>query len=158
MRGEKTSSSVVGSQPLSHNWRQKMVATCFPVRPMPTSSGSPPPSRARRGPHQRHRLAAREAAGGLLGLLRLLLFFFCRLSASIPRWLSGWPKKSSNSIVPTNMVFPKSLKFMNSGSEIPPFFLAPRQKHLGDPFRGSRSLGSPRRFRAPARRRARGRE
>ena len=31
--------------------------------------------------------------------------------------LSGWPKKSSNFIFTTKMVFPKSLKFMNSGSE-----------------------------------------
>ena len=31
--------------------------------------------------------------------------------------LSGWPKKSPNFIFATKMVFPKSLKFMNSGSE-----------------------------------------
>ena len=31
--------------------------------------------------------------------------------------LSGWPKKSSNFIFTTQLVFPKSLKFMNSGSE-----------------------------------------
>ena len=31
--------------------------------------------------------------------------------------LSGWPKKSPNFIFTTKMVFPKSLKFMNSGSE-----------------------------------------
>ena len=36
-----------------------------------------------------------------------------------PHWLSGWPKKSSNFIITTKMVFPKSLKFMNSGSEEP---------------------------------------
>ena len=32
-----------------------------------------------------------------------------------PHWLSGWPKKSPNFICTTKMVFPKSLKFMNSG-------------------------------------------
>ena len=35
--------------------------------------------------------------------------------------LSGWPKKSSNFIFITKMVFPKSLKFMNSGSEDGPW-------------------------------------
>ena len=37
----------------------------------------------------------------------------------IPLLLSGWPRKSSNFIYTTKLVFPKSLKFMNSGSEIP---------------------------------------
>ena len=32
-------------------------------------------------------------------------------------WLSGRPEKSPSCIFTTNMVFPKSLKFMNSGSE-----------------------------------------
>ena len=32
-------------------------------------------------------------------------------------WLSGWPQKSPNFIFTTKMIFPKSLKFMNSGSE-----------------------------------------
>ena len=32
--------------------------------------------------------------------------------------LSGWPKNSSNFIFTTKMVFPKSLKIMNSGSEL----------------------------------------
>ena len=32
-------------------------------------------------------------------------------------WLSGWPHKCKNFIFTANMVFPKSLKFMNSGSE-----------------------------------------
>ena len=32
-------------------------------------------------------------------------------------WLSGWPKQSPSFIFTTKMVFPKSLKFMNSGSE-----------------------------------------
>ena len=32
-------------------------------------------------------------------------------------WLSGWPKTNPNSTFTTKMVFPKSLKFMNSGSE-----------------------------------------
>ena len=32
-------------------------------------------------------------------------------------WLSGWPKNSSNFTFTTKIVFPKSLKFMNSGSE-----------------------------------------
>ena len=32
-------------------------------------------------------------------------------------WLSGWPKRSPNFIFTTQMVFPKSLKFMNSGTE-----------------------------------------
>ena len=31
--------------------------------------------------------------------------------------LSGWPKKSPNFLFTTKMVFPKSLKFMKSGSE-----------------------------------------
>ena len=39
----------------------------------------------------------------------------------IPHWLSGWPKKYPHFIFTTRMVFPKSLKFMSSGSEIPPF-------------------------------------
>ena len=30
-------------------------------------------------------------------------------------WLSGWPQKSPNFMFTTKMVFPKSLKFMNSG-------------------------------------------
>ena len=34
-----------------------------------------------------------------------------------PHLLSGWPKKSQNFIFATKMVFPKSLKFLNSGSE-----------------------------------------
>ena len=37
---------------------------------------------------------------------------------SIAHLLSGWPKKSLNFIFTTKLVFPKSLKFMNSGSEI----------------------------------------
>ena len=36
----------------------------------------------------------------------------------IAHWLSGWPKKSPNFVFTTKMVFPKSLKFMNSGSQI----------------------------------------
>ena len=32
-------------------------------------------------------------------------------------FLSGWPKKSPNFLFTTTMVFPKSLKLMNSGSE-----------------------------------------
>ena len=34
-----------------------------------------------------------------------------------PHWLSAWPRKSSNFIFTTKMVFPKGLKFMNPGSE-----------------------------------------
>ena len=37
---------------------------------------------------------------------------------SISHWLSGWPKKSPNFLFTTKMVLPKSLKSMNSGSEI----------------------------------------
>ena len=33
-------------------------------------------------------------------------------------FLSGWPNKSPNFLFTTKMVFPKSLKFMNSGSEL----------------------------------------
>ena len=36
----------------------------------------------------------------------------------VAHWLSGWPKKSPNFIFATKMVIPKSLKFMNSGSEV----------------------------------------
>ena len=36
---------------------------------------------------------------------------------SISHWLSGWPKKSPNFAFTTKMVFPKSLKFVNSGSK-----------------------------------------
>ena len=36
----------------------------------------------------------------------------------LPHWLSGWPKKRKNLIFTTKMVFPKSLKLMNSGSEL----------------------------------------
>ena len=43
--------------------------------------------------------------------------------------LSGWPEKSSNFIVTTKMVFPKSLKFLNSGSE--------RGGELSKPQRGN---------------------
>ena len=38
-------------------------------------------------------------------------------SSSETHWLSGWPKKSPNFIFTTKMVFPKSLKFMSSGSQ-----------------------------------------
>ena len=34
----------------------------------------------------------------------------------LSHWLSGWPKKSPNFIFATKVVFPKSLKVMNSGS------------------------------------------
>ena len=44
-----------------------------------------------------------------------------------PHLLSGWPKKSPNFIFATKMVFPKSLKFMNSGSES----LNPESSKLG---------------------------
>ena len=38
--------------------------------------------------------------------------------APVTHWLSGWPKKSPNFRLTTKMVFPKSLKFMNSGSQV----------------------------------------
>ena len=41
----------------------------------------------------------------------------CTVSGLPTHWLSGWPKKSPNFVFTTKMVFPKSLKFMNSGSE-----------------------------------------
>ena len=41
-----------------------------------------------------------------------------KLHVFVTHLLSGWPKKSSNFIFTTKMVFPKSLKFMNSGSEV----------------------------------------
>ena len=41
-----------------------------------------------------------------------------RLMTPMAHLLSGWPKKSSNFIFTTKMVIPKSLKFMNSGSEM----------------------------------------
>ena len=40
------------------------------------------------------------------------------LMGTTTHWLSGWPKKSPNFIFATKMVIPKSLKFMNSGSEL----------------------------------------
>ena len=36
----------------------------------------------------------------------------------LTHWLSGWPKKSPNFFFTTKVVFPKSLKFMNSGNEL----------------------------------------
>ena len=56
-----------------------------------------------------------------------------------PNRLSGWPRKSSNFIFTTKMVFPKSLKFMNSGSDRCPygyasFFQAPPKKNKTHTF------------------------
>ena len=59
-------------------------------------------------------------------------------------WLSRWPKKSPNLIFTTKTVFPKSLEFMNSGSEevLPIFaghlFFGPGTR---DQITASRTLG-----------------
>ena len=47
----------------------------------------------------------------------------------LTRWLSGFPEKSPNFLFTTKIVFPKSLKFMNSGSELN--FEAPIQSTKG---------------------------
>ena len=73
-------------------------------------------------------------------------------------WLSGWPKKSPNFVFTTEMVFPKSLKFMNSGSQddirihpgstkLEAFIMSARSAEL--PFRRGRSQKRPGSFHVP---------
>ena len=60
---------------------------------------------------------AETCAGSSKPDVRFLRLGVCLLSLGSTHLLSGWPKKSPNFTFATKMVFPKSLKFMNSGSE-----------------------------------------
>ena len=81
----------------------------------------------RRVPRQAVALGAASEAVLWAGLAELRSFDPGNPVGSDPKWwlftvshlLSGWPIKSYNFILTTKMVFPKSLKFMNSGSEVP---------------------------------------
>ena len=47
-----------------------------------------------------------------------VVFRWCRWwLGDVTQLLSGWPQKSSSFIFTTKMIFPKTLKFMNSGSQ-----------------------------------------
>ena len=67
------------------------------------------------------RLLCLRFSGQPLEFYDTIWVWFLFLRRRVPHLLSGWPKKSSNFIFTTKMIFPKRLKFMNSGSEVPFF-------------------------------------
>ena len=106
---KENGSHFVSSFPLDTNRKAEAVSG---EKLPPKGNESPPPRvekklrREEAGPLERVHPEARHR------LQRLAAAF-----AKTSHWLSGWPKKSPNFIFTTKLVFPKSLKFMNSGSE-----------------------------------------